>query len=324
MIAAGDIADCRASWTLDDATARIVDGEPNALVQTLGDNAYPSGTSAEFANCYHPTWGRFKSRTRPALGNHEYRTPGASGYFGYFGVQAGDPAKGYYSYDYGKWHVVVLNTNWRDGGPSVAAGSDQLAWLFADLASSNRQCTIAVMHHPRFSSGERGNDTSMAAIWNVLYRAGVDVVINGHDHLYERLAPANPGGVADPAFGIRQFTVGTGGTSPAEATPFKNTPLAISERRQNSVAGVLRLELDSTFYRWRFMAVEGLSYEDEGTDVCHGPPPSGSASALTVSSPLSLLAPGVYPGRRRSMVPLLENRWKRQPPTTHVTYLARN
>ncbi len=262
MVAAGDISSCRNDR--DEATARLVDSIPG-IVAVLGDNVYENGTAAEFAECYEPTWGRHKARTRPAVGNHEYRTDGASAYFTYFGDAAGDPDKGYYSYDAGSWHVIVLNSNCAR--VSCRAGSEQETWLRADLqANADKACTLAYFHHPRFNSGDgHGNNGAVAPFWNALYEYGADVILTGHEHLYERFAPQRPDAVPDPARGIRQFTVGTGGRSFYRAGNAK----ANSEIRNGSTSGVLRLALHSGSYAWQFVPVAGESFTDSGSARCH-------------------------------------------------------
>ncbi len=185
MVGAGDIARCTGSG--DEATARLLDGI-SGTVFTVGDNAYHSGTATEFNNCYGPSWGRHKTRTKPAPGNHEYLTAGASGYFGYFGAAAGAPSKGYYSYNRGSWHVVALNSMCGKVG-GCGARSPMVTWLKKDLAANPKKCTLAYFHHPLFSSGKHGNQTKMRPTWGALYAANADVVVNGHDHSYERFAP---------------------------------------------------------------------------------------------------------------------------------------
>ncbi|MBL8958335.1 MAG: Ig-like domain-containing protein [Gemmatimonadetes bacterium] len=261
MIAAGDIAQCAS--TNDEATAALVATIPGT-VAVLGDNVYNSGTAAEFTNCYDPSWGAFKARTKPSVGNHEYQTAGASGYYGYFGAAAGDPTKGYYSYDLGAWHVVVLNSNCTI--VSCAVGSAQEQWLHADLAATTKACVLAYWHHPRFNSGaSHGNNTSVAPFWDALYAAGAEVILNGHEHLYERFAPQTPSAVADPATGVRQFTVGTGGRA------FYNlgTIQPNSQVRNNSTFGVLKLTLGAGSYAWQFIPVAGQTFTDSGTGTCH-------------------------------------------------------
>jgi acid phosphatase type 7 len=260
MVGAGDIAHC--STTTDEATAKLLDGI-SGTVFTLGDNAYNSGTSAEFANCYNPTWGRHKARTKPSVGNHEYLTSGASGYFGYFGAAAGDPKKGYYSYDRGDWHVIVLNSNCSR--VPCAAGSAQDTWLRADLANHPNKCTLAYFHAPLYSSGQHGNSTSVRPFWEALYKANADVVLSGHEHDYERFAPQNPYGAFDSARGIREFVVGTGGTY---LRPF-GTIKANSVSRNATTHGVLKLTLNSSGYAWKFVPVAGKTFTDSGTASCH-------------------------------------------------------
>jgi hypothetical protein len=274
LVGAGDIGSCRSFG--DEATAGLLAGI-DGTVATFGDNAYPRGTDADFAECYNPSWGLFKARTLPSPGNHEYETAGASGYFDYFGAAAGDPNKGYYSYDLGSWHVVVLNSNCSFVvGGGCAAGSDQEQWLKADLAAHSNVCTLAYWHHPRFSSGIHGDESSVAPFWDDLYQAGAEVVLNGHDHSYERFAPLNPSGQTDPAQGIRQFTVGTGG---AELTEFKSIN-PTSEVQIAGMNGVLQMTLHSDGYDWKFVTAPNGTEADTGSASCHGAP-SGSPTDTT-------------------------------------------
>lgn len=259
LLAAGDIATCTNDF--DEATAKILDANPSGIVAPLGDNAYVDGSAIEFANCYGPTWGRHLNRTMPAAGNHEYQTANAAGYYGYFGSRAGDPAKGYYSYDVGAWHVVVLNSNIAHD-----AGSAQLEWLRSDLqANSGKTCTLAYWHHPRFSSGGHGSDSRESAIWDALYANGADVVLNGHEHSYERFAPQTPAGDADDSRGLRAFVVGTGGTLLRGV----GTPKANSEVFSSASHGVLKLTLAPTGYAWQFLPIAGQSFTDSGSGTCH-------------------------------------------------------
>ncbi len=242
-----------------------------ARVLALGDLQYETGSLESFLSSYDPTWGRHKSITSPVLGNHEYGTPDAAGYFDYFGEQAGDPAEGYYSLDVGSWHLIALNSNCKDlpvgtGIHGCAEGSPQNEWLEEDLATHRARCTLAFWHHPRWSSGRHGDTAPVAAFWVDLYRAGVDVVLNGHDHAYERFVPQDPGGAADEARGIRQFVVGTGG---AELYPFTTTAPATSEVRADDVFGVLEMSLHQDSYDWTFVAEPGESFSDSGTGRCH-------------------------------------------------------
>jgi hypothetical protein len=261
LLAAGDIAQCDSLG--DEATAALLDSLPGTIA-TLGDNAYSSGTAAEFARCYEPTWGRHKARTRPAPGNHDYKTKGGAGYHAYFGPAAGEAGRGYYSYNLGAWHLIAINSNCDDVG-GCKAGSPQERWLRADLAANPATCTLAYWHHPRFDSGDKGNDTDLQPIWQALYDAGADVVLSGHDHLYERFAPQDPKGLADQARGLRQFTVGTGGASRDE---FKK-PVANSEVRNGTTWGVLKLTLHPASYGWEFIPVAGQAFSDSGSGSCH-------------------------------------------------------
>jgi acid phosphatase type 7 len=261
LLAAGDIASCGSNG--DEQTAAILDGQAGT-VATLGDNVYPDGTSGQFRDCYDPTWGRHIDRTRPSPGNHDYHTSGASGYYGYFGAAAGDPSQGYYSYNLGEWHIIALNSNIARGATSA-----QVLWLRADLAANPNACTLAYWHHPLFNSGsEHGNDTSTAPFFQALYDAGADVVLNGHEHTYERFAPQSPSARADAQFGIREFIVGTGGASHYSF----GSPEPNSEVRNGNTFGVLKLTLNPTGYSWQFLPVAGATFTDSGTGTCHGAP----------------------------------------------------
>lgn len=284
LVGAGDIARCYPSdnptditppsLTAAEATAKLLDQIPGTVI-AVGDNAYEFGSLSDYLLCYHPTWGRHKARTRPAVGNHEYLTPGAAGYFGYFFPQGGAPG-GYYSYNLGSWHVVVLNsmTQWTECPPPKTSPAEgrtcvgdilQKLWLFADLRWHRQRCTAVYFHHPRFSSGRHGSQYEMQQFWDIMYANGVDVVVSGHDHLYERFAPQDPDGNSDTERGIRQFTVGTGGAELYEFT----TVLPNSEVRDNSTHGVLALRLNDGGYAWEFVPVAGGSFRDSGSGVCH-------------------------------------------------------
>jgi acid phosphatase type 7 len=265
IVAAGDIANCAGEG--DEETARLVGGIEGTVL-TLGDEAYPEGTAQDFRECYEPSWGQFKGRTKPVPGNHEYETEGASAYFGYFGEAAGNPEEGYYSYDLGSWHIVALNSNCGEGEIRCGPGSAQTKWLKQDLAANadEGQCTLAYMHHPRFSSGEEhGSTPELEPLWEALYEAGADVVLSGHEHNYERFAPQDPEGRADSERGIREFVVGTGGKS---HYPIVN-PIANSEVHNDETYGVLKLTLHPQSYEWQFVPVEGESFTDSGSARCH-------------------------------------------------------
>jgi hypothetical protein len=261
LVGAGDIARCSGSG--DEATAKLLDGI-SGTVFTTGDNAYRSGTDAQFKDCYGPTWGRHKARTKPSVGNHEYKTAGGSGYFNYFGEAAGDPSKGYYSYNRGDWHVIALNSMCEKVG-GCGASSPMVTWLKNDLAANPKKCTLAYFHHPLFSSGEHGNQTKMKPTWDALYVANADVVVNGHDHSYERFAPQRPDGTRDRNRGIREFVVGTGGGSHYAFDTIK----ANSQVRNSDTYGVLKLTLNTGSYEWKFVPVAGKSFTDMGSTGCH-------------------------------------------------------
>jgi hypothetical protein len=260
LVGAGDIAHCKNDG--DEATALLLDSIPGTVF-TTGDNAYPDGTPEDFSNCYQPSWGRHKDRTYPSPGNHDYHIPDGAGYFEYFGARAGEPGKGYYSYDLGAWHIIVLNSN-----IPVKSGTPQEEWLRADLAAHPAVCTLAYWHYPRFSSGaQHGSNASMQPLWQALYDHGADVVLAGHEHIYERFALQDPRGVADPERGIRQFLVGSGGRSHYDI----GNPIANSEVRNNDTDGVLQLTLHPTSYSWEFIPVAGKTFTDSGEAPCVTP-----------------------------------------------------
>jgi hypothetical protein len=221
-------------------------------------------TESDFRNCYDP-WGRHKARTRPGVGDHEYLTPSAVPYFNYFGAAAGDPAKGYYSYDLGSWHVVVTNATCAEIG-GCGTGSTEEQWLRQDLAANASACTLAVIHKPRFSSGSiHGNQAAMQPFWQALYDDGAELVLSGDDHVYERFGPQTPTGAADAARGIRQFVVGTGGRSHYSFGTIQPN----SEARNSDTFGVLKLSLRSGAYDWQFVPEPGKTFTDAGTGSCH-------------------------------------------------------
>lgn len=265
LAGAGDIADCKNSAG-SEATARLLD-RTHGTVFALGDLTYGARTEKDFVECYGKTWGRHKARTHPALGNREYEIRDASGYFHYFGAAAGNAGKGYYSYDLGAWHIVVINSNCAKAG-GCQAGSPQEQWLRRDLAANQAACTLAYWHHPLFSSGliwRHANHPEMKAIWKALHEADAEIVVNGHEHNYERFAPQNPEGVEDPARGIREFVVGTGGK---DHTPF-GSPIANSEKRNADTFGVLKLTLRPKGYDWEFIPEAGKRFSDSGSAACH-------------------------------------------------------
>jgi hypothetical protein len=270
LIAAGDISDCTRLG--DDSTAMLLD-TLEGVVMPLGDNAYENGTLDEYNNCYAPTWGRQKARTRPVAGNHDYNTPGAPGYFGYFGSAAGDPSKGYYDFTLGSWFIIVLNTG-TDVPDNYKAGSPQEQWLRAELASHSEQCVLAVFHHPRFSTILARDSITYytTAIWNALYEDGADLVLNGHDHAYQRFAPQQPDGTRDDAFGIRQIVAGTGGGETLYDFAVPSPAGSNIEVRNNATHGVLKVTLRAGGYDWKFVPASGASFTDSGSGNCHGRP----------------------------------------------------
>jgi hypothetical protein len=272
FVGAGDIADCDPDGAA--LTANLLD-TIKGTVFTVGDNAYGDGTADQYNRCYNPTWGRHKARTRPAPGNHDYHTSNAAPYYAYFGDNAGPAGRGYYSFNLGAWHIISLNSE-------VAAGatSAQAQWLREDLAANPAACTLAYWHKPLFSSGQHGNNSTMRLIWDILAGAGADVILTGHDHLYERFAPQNSAGQAY-AKGMREFVVGTGGASHYQFSTIRPN----SEVRNNDTFGVLKLTLRPTRYEWEFVPVAGGSFHDSGGADCVS---ALSASDLPLAVPASV------------------------------------
>jgi calcineurin-like phosphoesterase family protein len=255
LVGAGDIGDCGSSGA--EATSRLLDRIPGTIF-TTGDNAYMSGRMEDFRKCYDPTWGRHLRRTRPVPGNHEYES-GGSGYFSYFGSNAGTSGLGYYSFSEGAWRVIALNSEVPSGD-----GSAQMAWLRSELSEKPSDCTAVIWHRPLFSSGRNGDNRDMREVWRALYEFNVDLVINGHDHTYERFAPQDPDGRPDAARGIRQFIVGTGGAPLYEFHSIR----ANSEVRA-AVWGVATFTLNDRGYQWQFVPAEGFQFQDSGSASCH-------------------------------------------------------
>ena len=291
LVGAGDIASC--ANDNDEATAQLLDNIAGT-VMAIGDNAYDNGSAKDYKNCYDPTWGRHKARTQPAAGNHEYNSSGATPYFNYYGAAAGTPGQGWYSYDLGAWHIIVLNSN-----ISTGAGSAQDIWLKADLAAHSNLCTLAYFHHPLYSStGGSGSGgitySGVRQFWDDLYPGGVDVVLGGHRHFYERMAPMTPSGSRDDASGIREIIAGTGGMSGGDQT----NVFPLSEARNGNTFGVLKLYLYDDSYAWKFVPVAGRTFTDSGSTACHGAPGSGDAGSVspansTISaSPSAITAAG--------------------------------
>jgi hypothetical protein len=252
LVGAGDISRC--DNDNDEATAKLLDGI-SGTVFNAGDNVYDNGSATEYTNCYDPTWGRHKSRTKPVPGNHEYQTSGASGYFQYFN---NPPA--YYAYNLGNWRIYALNSE-----IDVSASGAQGSWLQSDLAANPKQCVLAYWHKPRWSSGNtHGSTSNMQAIWQILYNAGAEVVISGHEHNYERFAQMNASG-GTVSQGLREFVVGTGGASHYGF----GSALASSEVRNSSTYGVLKLTLNASSYSWQFVPIAGSTFTDSGSANCH-------------------------------------------------------
>ena len=265
LLAAGDIAECDHGG--DEATARILAEHRRATIAALGDLAYQHGSHEDFERCFGPSWGRFRDRIRPATGNHDHATRRAAGYARYFGKRAAAGDGFRYSYDVGQWHVVVLDSDcWRVGGCGPA--DPQARWLRADLRRHARRCTLAYWHRPPFSSGRYGDPEDTARVrplWRTAVEAGVDVVLTGHEHSYERFAPMDAEGTADPR-GTRLFIVGTGG---GNLRRYRRPRLQTTQVRNDDTWGVLRLTLRATGYAWRFLPVRGARFADAGSGRCH-------------------------------------------------------
>jgi hypothetical protein len=255
LVGAGDIGSCGSSGA--EATARLLDRIPGTIF-TAGDNAYMHGRMEDFRNCYEPTWGRHRGRTHPVPGNHEYES-GGSGYFSYFGASAGASGLGYYSFSEGAWRVIALNSEVPSG-----AGSAQMTWLLSELSAKPSACTAVIWHRPLFSSGRNGDNPDMRDVWRALYEFNVDLVINGHDHTYERFAPQDPDGRPDAARGIRQFIVGTGG-----APLYEFQTIRPNSEIRAAVWGVATFTLNDRGYQWRFVPIDGVLFQDSGSASCH-------------------------------------------------------
>jgi hypothetical protein len=302
FVGTGDISSC--SHNRDYQTAKVVDSTVDnakaanvpVSVFTLGDLAYPDGTEQQFRDCYDPTWGGSHlgvrsditnkvlnpdlwNLTQPVVGNHEYQTPNAAPYFDYFGTKAGDRTKGYYSYNQGTWHFVLMNSNCEEVG-GCGWFFAQGRWLRADLASPQNQsasCTVASFHHPLYTSST-ADTTIVRPFWDMLYNAGADVILSGHAHYYERFAPMRPNGTKDLAYGIREFVVGTGGAAPSNPMrlPRANNSKIDSEIPDSpgkTAYGVLKLDLYAGGYTWKFLPRESDTFTDAGSGTCHGKPP---------------------------------------------------
>jgi hypothetical protein len=297
LVGAGDIAKCSQDNNAE-ATAALLANIPGT-VYTLGDNAYPDGTRAQFANCYDNYrlsdgsifdtsrtvwWGQHKARTMPTLGNHEYHTFGAQPYFDYFSAVNGfkpppapvpnttanpglTPGKGYYSYDRGSWHIVALNSNCNKVG-GCGKDSTQGKWLRSNLANTtNKQCTLAYFHHPLYATGNNTATPAVKPLWKILYGRGADVIVSGHAHRYERYAPITPDGVIDSQNGIRQFVAGTGGDPGGSEIYLDDAPGV--QVVETGTSGVLKLDLGGGSYSWEFVPIAGQTFTDSGSDSCH-------------------------------------------------------
>lgn len=268
LVGAGDIATCGdiPESQGDEKTVAIIESVlreyPHAAVFTAGDNAYGEGTRAQFKNCFGPTWGKFKDRIHPAIGNHEYLTDQGAPYFEYFGEAAGAPGEGFYSYDLGDWHILVMNSNcdYIACGPN----SRQVAWMTEDLKANPTQCSLAVWHHPRFSSGLAGDSGIINPFWRTAIDLGVDVIVSGHDHDYERFDPMDALGNADPN-GARLFVVGAGGGELRGWGEIKPNSVV----RYNGDHGVISFVLYPNRYEWTFHPAEDLALTDSGSADCH-------------------------------------------------------
>ncbi len=266
LVGAADIGGCGPTPGHSGATAALRDSIPGTVF-VAGDLAYPNGAETEFTRCYDATWGRHRSRTTPIVGVHDFIAPNAQGYFNYFGTIAGDPNRGYYSYNYGAWHVVIINDicSSSSGVNGCTATSPEGQWLQSDLAANPTTCTVAIWHQPLYTSTSSAVTTAMKPFWQILYNAAADLVINGHAHNYERFAPQDPSGNLDVTKGLREFVVGTGGESLQAFTATAPN----SEVRNSSTYGVLKLTLHATSYDWQYLPVAGQTFTDSGSQACH-------------------------------------------------------
>jgi hypothetical protein len=255
LLAAGDIGLCGSRGAAQ--TGEMLDGMQGTIL-AVGDLAYPHGAVEDYVSCFDPVWGRHKSRTKPAPGNHEYESPGAQPYFDYFGAAAGPSGLGYYSFKAGDWLVLSLNSNVPVGGTTA-----QAQWIRSELAASTARCALAYFHHPLYSSGPNGDNARLAGLWQLLYDNGVDVIVSAHEHLYERYGPMTPDGQRNDTKGIRQFIVGTGG-----AGLYSIQRLHPLSEMQIISHGLLKLTLSAQGYQWEFLQVDGAR-GDFGQDVCH-------------------------------------------------------
>lgn len=266
LIGAGDIADAydyQLSGAL--ATASLIASFPTATVFADGDQTHANGSDADFMTVYNATWGQFRTRTIPVAGNHEYFSLRGLAYFNYWGNVAGDPSKGYYSFNLGTWHIIVLNANcsWVP----CSNGSPQEKWLSSDLAANSSFCTLAFWHQPLYTSSSTITPTAaVQPFWTDLYSANADLIVNAHAHSYERFAPQDAKGNLDTTRGIVEIVSGTGGAS---HFAFNSTPAANSLVRNSTAYGVLKLTLHSTSYDWEFVPIAGQSFTDSGTQACH-------------------------------------------------------
>jgi hypothetical protein len=299
------------------AVSDLFVGRNFSAVLALGDIQYEDGASSKYLQSFDPSWGRAKNIIRPAVGNHEYLTAGASGYFNYFGAAAGNSSKGYYSFDIGAWHIIALNSNCSQVG-GCGAGSPQEQWLKADLAAHPTMCTLAYWHHPRFSSGQHGSNTSYDAFWRALSAAGAELVLNGHDHDYERFAPQSPSGAADPN-GIQQFVVGTGGKNHYQFMSIQPNSVV----RNPDTYGILKLTLHANSYDWQFVPEPGKTFTDSGTRNCIGagspqPTPTNASvpTSTAVSNPTSVAPTPTAVGTN----PPAPTATQQLPPTGTVTF----
>jgi hypothetical protein len=269
VLAAGDIAKCTNGIPATNGAQITSDMLLNASgnLFTLGDNSNNSGSATDYTDCFDPTWGRLKSRINPVIGNHELSSDGqGTPYFNYFGAASHPDKFGHYSMDLGAWHIVVLNAECGIGNQGCGTGSIQETWLRADLAAHSEQCTLALWHQPLFTSGTQSAYTGMRAFWQALYDYDAEIVLNGHNHNYERFAPQDPNAVSDPTNGLREFVVGTGGAS-LDNSIF---PMAVNQVIRNASAyGYLKLTLKPGSYDWEFVPQPGKTFTDKGSGVCH-------------------------------------------------------
>lgn len=260
LLGAGDISICGQKG--DDETALLLEVE-NGEIFTAGDNSNEDGFMYQYQKCFEPSWGRLMNRLHPVPGNHDYYGDDGKSYYEYFGERAGPPGKGYYSYDLGAWHIVALNSNCDY--VSCRPDSAQLKWLREDLEANKTQCTLAYWHDPMVGSALHDYYYGVLPFWEALYDYGAEIIVNGHNHIFEVFSPQNPELKPDLENGIAQFIVGTGGASHYSFTDIKPNSII----RDNTSFGIIKFKLFENQYEWEFIPVAEGDFTSTGSGLCH-------------------------------------------------------